>query len=344
MKKLFIVLFIFAVFAAGCAREPVTITLDEINFEDVDNSEEIEAEIAAEELSQEPHEIEALPDVPDFSGYPQFHLTILHTNDWHGVLHNVPAYATLVREIRAERENVLLLDGGDIYRRGPFEAFNGAVEIEIMNAMGYDALVFGNNEFPRTDDELPNISEHTILQLAEFPILLANATLDGEYVAGVEPYIIVTRNDIDIAIIGVTSPKPWDRGFDFTERYLFECPIEVVARYSENLRDYSDIRIALTHAGIPLDRQMRGVSAIISSDDHRILREPMVVYDNDRRIPLVQAGGERQHYLGQLDLYFAEIDDEWILFDFHGRLLSVADVEPCEEIFEIIQRFTGRLE
>jgi len=306
----------------------------------------IPEEIVEIEPPYEPEEIDLCEEIeepgePDFSAYPQFHLTILHTNDWHGNLDNVPMYATLVREIRAERDNVLLLDGGDIYRRGPLQELRGAAEIAVMNAMGYDALVFGNNEFPRTNDVMFNISDHPILHLAEFPVLLANATLDGEYIAGLEPYIIVEMEDVEVAIIGVTSPKPWDRNYDFTERYSFECPVISLARYVEKVGEYSDIQIALSHAGIVLDLRMRGVSAIIGGDSHRILREPIVLHDGDRLIPVVQAGGERYHYLGQLDLYFAEIDGEWILFEFYGRLLCIEDVEPCAEILEIIEYFTA---
>ncbi|MCL1878337.1 MAG: metallophosphoesterase [Defluviitaleaceae bacterium] len=351
-RKFFAVLFCLFIFAVavGCSTnepeiyeptEPTVFEPYEIITEDEPYEPEEIEEIGEPEETVEPEE----PAPPDFSAYPQFHMTILHTNDWHGIMDNVPMYATLVREIRAERENVLLLDGGDIYRRGPLESLQGAAEIAVMNAMGYDALVLGNNEFPRTDEYLLNIADHIILQLAEFPILTANMTLNGEYVVGVDPYIIVTMQpDIEIAIIGVTSPKPWDRNFEFTERYLFECPIAVVARYAEKTSEYTDIQIALSHAGVPIERQMRGVSAIIGADDHRILREPIVIYDGDQRIPLVQAGGERTHYLGQLDLYYAYIDGEWILFDFYGRLLSVEGVEPCEEIQAIIDYYTALIE
>jgi len=279
----------------------------------------------------------------DISGFNQFHLTILHTNDWHGVLHNVPMYSTLVQEIRAERENVLLLDGGDIYRRGPFEELHGTAEIAVMNAMGYDALVFGNNDFPRNDEELFHVSQHTILQQAEFPVLCANVTLDGEFVEGFEPFIIATMQDINIAIIGVTSPKPWDRNFDFTQRYLFECPLIVVERLTEETSEISDIQIVLSHAGFDLERQMSGVSAVIGGDDHRILRAPYVINDGDRRVPVVQAGGENNHFLGRLDLHFVEIDEAWILHDFYGSLLSVEDVTPDPEIQSIINYYRAML-
>ncbi|MCL1844138.1 MAG: metallophosphoesterase [Defluviitaleaceae bacterium] len=275
---------------------------------------------------------------PDFSLFNQFHLTILHTNDWHGVLHNVPMFATLVREVREERENVLLLDGGDLYRRGPLEELNGAVEMAIMNAMGYDALVFGNNDFPKTDEELFHVSQHTIVQLADFPVLLGNATLDGEIVEGMEAYIIITKQYVDIAVLGVTSPKPWDREYHFTERYLFEDPVAAVERMTAETADRADIQIVLSHAGFQFDRQMSGVSAVIGGDDHRVVN--YVITDGDRRVPVVQAGGERNHFLGQIDLYFAEVDGEWVLFEFYARLLSTDDVAPCPEILGIIEYYT----
>ncbi|MCL2546319.1 MAG: metallophosphatase [Oscillospiraceae bacterium] len=272
-----------------------------------------------------------------------FHLTILHTNDWHGVLFDVPQYATLINEIRAETENVLLLDGGDIYRRGPFEAWNGVAEISVMNAMGYDALVFGNNEFPRVDDELRYISQHTILQHAEFPVLLGNVMLDGAFVEGFLPYIILDVQGVDVAIIGVTSPKPWDRGFEFTSRYTFLDPAQTVLQIVEETNDRADIHIVLSHAGIELDRTMRSVSAIIGGDNHLALHEPEIVRDGERRIPIVQAGGEQNHYLGQLDLTFARVYGVWTLQDFDGRLLSVEGVTPDAEIQQMIDDYWALL-
>jgi len=269
----------------------------------------------------------------------EFHLTILHTNDWHGVLENMPKYATLVNEIRAETEHVLLLDGGDLYRRGPFAMFSGAAEIDVMNAMGYDAVVFGNNEFPRSEEELFHVAEHPILEVAQFPLLLGNVRLNGELVEGFEPYIILERGDLNIAILGVTSPKPWDREFPFTSRYRFENPVSAVARMVEETGDDSDIQIVLSHAGIELDRQMRGVSAVIGGDDHIALYEPEVIQDGDRQIPIVQAGGEEYHHLGRLDLVFVKQEQEWVLRDFSGELLSLEGVEPDEGIQALIDEW-----
>jgi 5'-nucleotidase len=273
----------------------------------------------------------------DTNELTELKITILHTNDLHGQLKNFPQYATIVKQIRSEGGNVLLLD---LYRRGRYQRFHGAAETEIFNAMGYDAVVFGNNDFPQNDRELFNISEHTILQMAEFPVLLGNATtMDGEYLEGFEPYIIMDMQDVKIAVIGITSPKPWDRGFDFTQRVRFERPAAALNRLVEETKEISDIQIALSHAGLDIDRGMRGVSAIIGGDSHTKLSEPFVINDGDRRIPIVQAGGEDDHYLGQLDLMFVLIGGEWILNEFSGFLHSLEDITPDAEIQEIIDKY-----
>ena len=269
-------------------------------------------------------------------GQNEFALTILHTNDWHGVLDDLPQYATLVYAVRAEVENVILLDGGDLYRRGPFQSLRGQAETEVMNAIGYDAMVFGNNDFPQNDRELVNLSEHTILQTANFPVLCGNVTQNGRVAEGFAPYVVLQRQGLRIAVIGVTSAKPWDRGFDLSRRYDFEDPAEAVARMAAEIGDSADIHIVLSHAGIAADRRMRGVSAIVGGDDHLKLAAHAVIGDGDREIPVVQAGGERDHYLGRLDLVFVKEAGVWVLSEFNGSLLSTDDVYPDAEIAQII--------
>ncbi|MFE4142581.1 hypothetical protein ACFX4I_11950 [Peribacillus sp. YIM B13472] len=62
----------------------------------------------------------------------KFKLTILQTNDFHGHLddgtlhHNsIAKYATIIENVRNEEENVLLVDGGDVFLRGEFQAGQG---------------------------------------------------------------------------------------------------------------------------------------------------------------------------------------------------------------------------
>src|SRR5215217_1270359 len=88
-------------------------------------------------------------------------LTILHTNDVHSRIEPFPMdgsrnqglggvarRAALVKKIRQEQKNVLLLDAGDIFQGTPyFNLYGGELEMQIMSDMGYDAATMGNHDF-----------------------------------------------------------------------------------------------------------------------------------------------------------------------------------------------------
>jgi 2',3'-cyclic-nucleotide 2'-phosphodiesterase (5'-nucleotidase family) len=264
---------------------------------------------------------------------PTFYLTILHTNDIHGIIHELPKYATLINQVREETENVLLLDAGDLWRRGPYEMFHGAVEIDVLNKMGFDALVLGNNDFPRNNDEVECLSQMTILHLAEFPILSANILIDGELIDGIEPYTVINMGGLDICIIGLSLIRADQLEYDVFIGHEYMAAQNALDMVLEEVRETTDIQIALAHLELSVLRRLRGVSAIISGHDHEFMYTPTVVGGN---IPLVQAGGESRHFLGRLDLVYELIDDEWILTDFSGLLLPVFTVEPDLEIQELI--------
>ena len=87
-------------------------------------------------------------------------ITILHTNDTHSQIDPLPANdknagkggiarrATLVKRIRKENPNTLLIDAGDVLQGTPyFNFYRGEVEYKAMSAIGYDASTLGNHEF-----------------------------------------------------------------------------------------------------------------------------------------------------------------------------------------------------
>src|ERR1043165_9452574 len=87
-------------------------------------------------------------------------ITILHTNDQHSQIDPLPANdrnagkggvarrATLVKRIRAENPNTLLIDAGDSFQGTPyFNLYRGVVEYKAMTAIGYDIVTLGNHDF-----------------------------------------------------------------------------------------------------------------------------------------------------------------------------------------------------
>ena len=86
---------------------------------------------------------------------------MLHTNDTHSqidpILENDKTYAgkggvarraTLVKRIRKENPNTLLIDGGDVCQGTPyFNFYKGEVEYKAMSMIGYDVGTLGNHDF-----------------------------------------------------------------------------------------------------------------------------------------------------------------------------------------------------
>lgn len=96
-----------------------------------------------------------------------FVLTVLHTNDIHAHIEQFNTYGgncvegeecfggvarkhTLVQKMRAEKPNVILLDGGDEFSGTLwFNIYKGRAAVTFMNYTKYDAMVsWSNNKCP----------------------------------------------------------------------------------------------------------------------------------------------------------------------------------------------------
>lgn len=92
-----------------------------------------------------------------------FSLTLLHTNDNHGRFEETDSYgflcyprnaqagkcfggvarrATVLKEIRSQEKNTLLVAGGDVFTGTLwYRVYRGNATSKFMNELGYDALV-----------------------------------------------------------------------------------------------------------------------------------------------------------------------------------------------------------
>jgi len=78
--------------------------------------------------------------------------------------------STIVQAERAINPNVLLLEAGDAFHGLSIANLSqGQAIVEIMNAMGYDAMVPGNHDFNFGQARLMELA-----RLARFPMLAAN--------------------------------------------------------------------------------------------------------------------------------------------------------------------------
>jgi len=296
-------------------------------------------------------------------------LTILHTNDVHGMLMpfdydalgtkeknvgGVSRRATLIRQIKAQSQKaVLVMDAGDVFVRGPMEKYEGEPDFAVMNAVPYDVMTLGNDEF-RGDQYTGSPGPKGLeilrrrIKQAQFPIVCANVIDRSTGKTLVPPYVIIERGGIRVGIFGVTSScsaeYPQTKGLEIKD------PIQTAKQIVTELEPKCDFIIALTHIGYPLDLALTGaipsIGAIIGGHSHTWVFAPMVVKASkpdgpDWWVggPIVCQDGEYGKCLGRLDLALRQDSNgHWRVARYQGRLVPVTSaLKPASDVEKVIE-------
>ncbi|EBE7109158.1 bifunctional UDP-sugar hydrolase/5'-nucleotidase [Salmonella enterica] len=188
-----------------------------------------------------------------------YKITILHTNDHHGHFwrseygeYGLAAQKTLVdsirKEVAQEGGSVLLLSGGDINNGVPESDLQDAEpDFRGMNLIGYDAMAVGNHEF---DNPLTVLRQQE--KWAKFPFFSANIYQKSTGERLFKPWAIFTRQDIKIAVIGLTTDDTAKIGNpEYFTDIEFRKPAEEakVVIQELNMNEKPDVIIATTHMG-----------------------------------------------------------------------------------------------
>ena len=238
-------------------------------------------------------------------------IVILHTNDIHG--HLLPYesdiggsfyIASIVDNERAQNPGrVLLLDAGDIVDGAPIgDLFYGRSVIEVMNAIGFDAMTVGNHELDRYGGDydygvIPIENDYLmdLKEAAEFPMLAANVLINGS--KPFESYVIKEVDNVKIGIIGVTT-QFWP-----PENVQILDPISAAQACVDEIENETDLIIALTHLGFDPDKSLasnvENIDIIIGGHSHTVRWEPENIGDTK----IVQAGAYGK-YVGRIRLEF----------------------------------------
>ncbi|MGV3538184.1 MAG: bifunctional metallophosphatase/5'-nucleotidase [Rufibacter sp.] len=259
------------------------------------------------------------------SGAP-IKLTILHTNDMHsridpfpndgrknGGMGGMARRASMVKQIRAQERNVLLLDAGDIWQGTPyFNFFGGELEYKLMTQMGYDAATLGNHDF---DNGLEGLQKQ--LPHAGFPFLIANYDFSDTILKDrFKPYKVFVKDGVRVGVFGLgiqLAGLVADKNFAGT-KYL--DPVATAEKMVKTLREEEkvDLVICLSHLGYKYDsqkisdrrlaQQVSGIDLIIGGHTHTFLDEPEKITHSSGHITLVNQVGWSGINLGRIDFTF----------------------------------------
>ncbi|MCY4023937.1 MAG: 5'-nucleotidase C-terminal domain-containing protein [Anaerolineaceae bacterium] len=269
-----------------------------------------------------------------------FELTIMHTNDVHAEHEpdrdgngGAARQATVVRQIRDEVANSLLLDGGDRFTGTLFHIqWMGQDSAQIMNMIGYDAMTLGNHEFDNGDDVLA-----AFIDALEFPVVTANVDFsESPHLAGkIEPMVTLDVAGESIGIIGLVTPDSEILASPGPE-LVFEHDLATVAQNAVDDLTAAGVNkiILLTHIGYEADievaQQVSGVDVVVGGHTNTFLSNrytgaigeyPTVLESASGEPVLVVQASARTHYLGRLDL---EFDGAGVLSDWEGDAILLS--------------------
>jgi S-sulfosulfanyl-L-cysteine sulfohydrolase len=248
----------------------------------------------------------------------------------YGKMGGMDRVATVVKAIRAERPEAILLDGGDTWQ-GSLTALrtNGQDMVNVMNALGTDAMT-AHWEFTLGIDRVTEIVDSL-----PFPFLGANI-FDAEWdEPAYDAYTMFDRGGVQVAVIGqafpympIANPGWMFPGLSFGVRE--ERMAEVVA---EARAAGAGLVVVLSHNGFDVDRKMAGrvpgIDVILTGHTHDALPEPVMVGET-----LVIASGSQGKFVTRLDL---DVRDGRMMGFRHKLIPIFADViVPDAEMASLI--------
>jgi len=251
-------------------------------------------------------------------------ITILHTNDTHSQIDPLPANdanagkggvarrATLVKSVRKENPNTLLVDAGDVLQGTPyFNFYKGEVEYKAMSAIGYDVGTLGNHEFDNGVEALV-----AALKFANFDIVSANYDVRGTVLEPrVKRYVVKTLGGIRIGLFGLgISPVALITPDNF-KGVTYIDPVVAARDVVKKLREEERcaLVVCMSHLGYNKDAksgdsfvasQVDGIDFIASGHSHMFMKEPVTQTQPCGAKTLIFQVGKSGIYVGRVDFTF----------------------------------------
>lgn len=202
-------------------------------------------------------------------------ITVLATSDLHGRIYpyeyaidsedsdaGLAKIQTVLKAEKAVSDNIILMDLGDTVQDNSAELFNDDPihpMIDALNYMGFDIWTLGNHEF--------NFEKAFLMKNIDTfdgTVLAANIhTTDGDYF--VEPYTIIEKGGVDVAIVGLLPPHvdTWEAAApEHFEGLTFHGTVEEAEKVVDALEGKYDVLVGAFHLGQDGEHGYEGAAAV----------------------------------------------------------------------------------
>jgi 5'-nucleotidase/UDP-sugar diphosphatase len=284
-------------------------------------------------------------DVHDHaSGYGPFLDYTPYTLNDDGVRGGFARLATLIGMVRQNQEEAdvptLLFDSGDFSMGTAYDlAADNPINLQFIQAMGYDAITLGNHEFDWGPQGLAMLLGNGLAHGFSVPIVASNMASNGSALdllpSGtiVHKKIITLQNGIKIGLLGLMGPNadeeaPAAPPVTFDHDYLF-----IQSRVNDlRNNDGVDLVVVLSHGGVETDgtgddanlaRNVSGIDIIASGHYHTATHSAIVTGPSNT---IIFSPGQYGEYLSRLDASYSPDLDRVVGFELN--LLDVNDTVP----------------
>ena len=226
--------------------------------------------------------------------------------------------------LESENNYVSLVDAGDFFDGKLSQKDGGEAIVNLMNAVGYDFVALGNQEFSIGIDNLARNIENS-----NFTYLSCNLKYIGnktDPLKAIKPYAIKRYGWTKVAFIGVTTPETLKEGKESYEAINVDGQL-IYSFYEENegldlyervqevvdkVRNKVDYVIVLSHLGsnsvaegfssYDLIDNTSGIDVVIDGHSHTVISGE-AVYNKDGEVVVLTSTGEKLQNLGVLTMH-----------------------------------------
>ncbi|MDF2547515.1 MAG: multifunctional 2,3-cyclic-nucleotide 2-phosphodiesterase/5-nucleotidase/3-nucleotidase [Anaerosolibacter sp.] len=298
-----------------------------------------------------------MPATYSFAEGGQVKVTVLGTTDIHGNIYDwsyedgkaidavgLTKVHTIVKQVRAENPNTLLIDNGDNVQGTVLtdDLYNSNLSepnpmMDVMNLMGYDSMTLGNHEFNFGLDLIKKMEKE-----AKFPILSANTYNKADGTNFVKPYVVKEVAGIKVGILGLTTPNipRWDGPKVTTLE--FKHMAEEAEKYVKILKEQEKVELVVVAAHADLNgeydvnkgdaageiiNKVKGIDALLKGHDHK---------NESGELNGVLYGGAKDKgaQVVRFDFTLQNQGGTWNVADKKVQLIETKGVEPAKEVVE----------
>ena len=248
---------------------------------------------------------------------------------------------TFIKNQKEKYPDTLLIDGGDFSMGTVYQMLfdTQASELRMLGYLGYDATTLGNHEFDYRSQGLADMLKSATDSKETLPAMLVCNVVwpddlneeqqllqDAFSYYGVEPYTMVEKDGVRIALIGVFGKDALECAP--TCALEFEDPVKAVKRTVEEIREKedADMIVCLSHGGTNKDsdksedeklaREVPELDLILSGHTHTSLAEPIICGDT-----AIVSCGEYGEQMGSLNMVRKE-NGRWEVQDYSLTVLD----------------------